>query len=114
MAEEAVKEAPTEYRAFEEYQKTTTRNRPGNIPAHLMKQAMAESVNRVLDQPNMGVNGPSSIDIVRGWASKQKDQKQQEILGLTDIGMIRTLLQMEDDEDLQELLIARKRELKPI
>lgn len=104
---------PHEYRAIDEYNKTSMRNRPGNIPAHLMKAAMQDSISKVLD-PNRGIDVLSSVEIVQGWAVKDREQKLIEIAGITDLGMIRTLITMDDDEDIQQALIDRKRELKPI
>jgi len=102
--------APTEYRAVEEYDKSErARAIPGNMPMRVMRTAMAKLIDPHLRAEIVGRN---KSEIIKSWPRLEKGQKVEAISEMTSLEDVRELIYLDDDEDIQECLIARKRELK--
>jgi hypothetical protein len=107
---------PTTYDAITGYRESTRDfMRPKNIPPHVFRAAMQRGLNEVLDNPATRLEGMgnSAMSPVSTWKHLSREEKINVVGSLTSIEDVNMLVAYEtEDEELQEFLIAQKRQLK--
>ncbi len=107
------KEAPTGYAASDAYQEEIRRSSgPRNVPAHIMAQmrgAALTSMNAM--RPDQAASATGFNQKIALWNANSKDKKMELVAEMTSIEELRAAMIMEEDSDVLELMVSKKRVL---
>ncbi len=108
------KGTPTGYAASDEYQKEIRKNAgPRNVPPHIMAQMRGAAFSSIAAlRPEQAASEAGFNQKVALWNTNGKDKRLEMVTEIDNIEELRAAMIMEEDNDVLELMVSKKRVLE--